>query len=72
MNPRMQYLVEMIVTVYLAVSLLPDAVGQLLSSNVTGWAPGLVTLFKTFVPTIVIISVALLLMPPEIKAKIGL
>jgi hypothetical protein len=70
MNARLQYLIELVVAIYFIAALLPNALATLIAITITGAPAGVTTLLSTFIPILVILGVALLLMPPEIKEYI--
>lgn len=72
MTSPMRYVVELAVTIFLAAYILPPAISAIAGANVTGWNAAVVTIFQILLPILVIVTVALALMPPELKSKAGL
>ncbi len=79
MHATMTYIIEMICTVFVTAYLLPPAITAIMAANTTGgtggvgaWSAAVVTIFQVLLPILVIITVALALMPPEVKSKVGL
>ena len=79
MNSTMAYIIEMICTFFVTAYLLPPAIVAIMQANTTGsstgvgaWNAGVVSIFQVLLPILVIITVALALMPPEIKGRVGL
>jgi predicted membrane channel-forming protein YqfA (hemolysin III family) len=67
----MRYVIELAITVFVAAYLLPQAISAIAGANVTGWNAAVVTIFTILLPILVIVSVALALMPKELKSKAG-
>ena len=75
----MRYVIELSITVFIAAYLLPSAITALYTASTTGgaggvgaWNPAVVVIFNILLPILIIVSVALALMPSEIKSKAGL
>jgi hypothetical protein len=78
-HAAMAYIIEMICTVFVTAYLLPPAITAIMAANVTGgtgglgaWNPAIVTIFQVLLPILIIVTIALALMPPEIKSKVGI
>ena len=72
MNARLQYLIELVVSIYFVAYLLPNAIGTLVNITIPNAPAGITTLLTTFIPIVVILGVVLLLMPEDIRSKVGL
>ncbi len=85
MHATMTYIIEMICTIFVTAYLLPPSITAIMSANtsvqnITGqnvttspaWSPAIVTIFQVLLPILIIVTVALALMPPEVKSKVGL
>ena len=79
MHGTMAYIIEMICTVFVTAYLLPPAITAIMAANTTGgttgvgaWNSAVTTIFQVLLPILVIVTVALALMPPDIKSRVGL
>jgi hypothetical protein len=70
MNARLQYIVEMVVAIYFVAYLVPSAVNALIGNGTVFTNSGLNSIITVFLPILIILGLALLLMPPEIKEYI--
>jgi hypothetical protein len=72
MNEKLAYLVELVVAIYFIAYLLPNAISTLINATIPNAPAGVSSLLSTFIPVMVILSIVLLLMPTEIKQRVGL
>jgi hypothetical protein len=72
MNEKLSYLIELVVAIYFIAYLLPNAVSTLINATIPNAPAGVSTLLTTFIPVMVILAVVLLLMPTEIRERVGL
>jgi hypothetical protein len=72
MNEKLAYLVELVVSIYFIAYLLPNAISTLVNITIPNAPAGITTLLSTFIPVMVILAIVLLLMPSEIKTRVGL
>jgi hypothetical protein len=68
----MKYVIELIVTVFITAYLLPPAISAIATSTTISWNSAVVTIFQVLLPILVIVSVALVLMPDDLKGRVGL
>lgn len=72
MNARLKYVIEMVIVIYAIGILMPDAITNIVGANTTGWSTGIGTIFTILLPMLIIFSLAIMLMPAELKSKVGL
>lgn len=68
----LKYVIYMAIAILLVGLLMPTALDSIANATGTNWNPAVVTVFKVLLPILAVLSVALYLMPKEIKGKIGL
>lgn len=73
MSSTVNYIVELCISVFVAAYLLPPAIAAIVNATSYGDAnPAVITIATVLFPILVVVAIALLLMPDEIKSKVHL
>ncbi len=71
-SATMRWVIELVVVVFVVAYLLPPAITAIMTAGTTGWNPAVISIFTVLFPILIIVSIALALMPSEIKSRIGI
>lgn len=71
-SATMRWVIELVVVVFVVAYLLPPAITAIMMAETTGWNPAVISIFTVLFPILIIVSIALALMPSEIKSRIGI
>lgn len=71
-SARMQYAIELAMSIIIVGLLVPTGVGLLINATLPGADPTVLLMWQILLPVFIVLGLALAFMPTELKSKIGL